>query len=331
MWLFRFSDIIYLYFLKATWVTCGFFVPKNREENFMEVVSSILMQSLILSIMVMGVYISYKILDFPDMSADGSFTLGAAIVAVSLTKGVSPITASIVALIGGLVAGLLTGILNVKIKISNLLSGILVMGILYSFNLRIMGKANIPIFSEKNIFYDFNPLVIMLFIVILIKILIDLFLKTGLGYLLKGVGDNSQMIKSLGIEVGKIKILGLMLSNGLIAFSGGIMAQYQGFSDASMGIGTLILGIASIIIGTSIIKRKSFIKETSMVIMGTIIYQGTIYLAMTLGLTTVDLKMITSLIIIVFLALREIDNKYEEKSWRWIKNVRNSKFIKKLS
>lgn len=117
----------------------------------MEVVSSILMQSLILSIMVMGVYISYKILDFPDMSADGSFTLGVAIVAVLLTKGVSPITASIVALIGGLVAGLLTGILNVKIKISNLLSGILVMGILYSFNLRIMGKANIPIFSEKYI------------------------------------------------------------------------------------------------------------------------------------------------------------------------------------
>lgn len=157
MWLFRFLDIIYLYFLKATWVTCGFFVPKNREENFMEVVSSILVQSLILSIMVMGVYISYKILDFPDMSADGSFTLGAAIVAVLLTKGVSPITASIVALIGGLVAGLLTGILNVKIKISNLLSGILVMGILYSFNLRIMGKANIPIFSEKIYFMILIP------------------------------------------------------------------------------------------------------------------------------------------------------------------------------
>lgn len=134
-----------------------FFVPKNREENFMEVVSSILMQSLILSIMVMGVYISYKILDFPDMSADGSFTLGVAIVAVLLTKGVSPITASIVALIGGLVAGLLTGILNVKIKISNLLSGILVMGILYSFNLRIMGKANIPIFSEKIYFMILIP------------------------------------------------------------------------------------------------------------------------------------------------------------------------------
>ncbi|WP_270474849.1 ABC transporter permease [Clostridium cochlearium] len=297
----------------------------------MEIVTSILIQSLILSIMVLGVYISYKILDFPDMSADGSFTLGAAVVAVLLKKGVSPITASVVALIAGLVAGLLTGILNVKIKISNLLSGILVMGILYSFNLRIMGKANIPIFSDKNIFYNFNPLMIMLFIVILIKVLIDLFLKTGLGYLLKGVGDNPQMIKSLGIEIGKVKILGLMISNGLIAFSGGIMAQYQGFSDASMGIGTLVLGIASIIIGTSIIKSKSFIKETSMVIIGTIIYQVTIYSSMALGLTTVDLKMITSLIIIVFLGAKQIDNKYEKKSWRWIKNVKNSKLIKKLS
>lgn len=297
----------------------------------MEIVTSILIQSLILSIMVLGVYISYKILDFPDMSADGSFTLGAAVVAVLLKKGVSPITASIVALIAGLVAGLLTGLLNVKIKISNLLSGILVMGILYSFNLRIMGKANIPIFSNKNIFYNFNPLMIILFIVILIKILIDLFLKTGLGYLLKGVGDNPQMIKSLGIEIGKVKILGLMISNGLIAFSGGIMAQYQGFSDASMGIGTLVLGIASIIIGTSIIKSKSFIKETSMVVIGTIIYQVTIYLSMALGLTTVDLKMITSLIIIVFLGVKQIDNKYEKKSWRWIKNVKNSKLIKKLS
>lgn len=297
----------------------------------MEIVTSILIQSLILSIMVLGVYISYKILDFPDMSADGSFTLGAAVVAVLLKKGVSPITASVVALIAGLVAGLLTGLLNVKIKISNLLSGILVMGILYSFNLRIMGKANIPIFNDKNIFYNFNPLMIMLFIVILIKVLIDLFLKTGLGYLLKGVGDNPQMIKSLGIEIGKVKILGLMISNGLIAFSGGIMAQYQGFSDASMGIGTLVLGIASIIIGTSIIKSKSFIKETSMVVIGTIIYQVTIYLSMALGLTTVDLKMITSLIIIVFLGVKQIDNKYEKKNWRWIKNVRNSKLIKKLS
>lgn len=297
----------------------------------MEVAAGVLVQSLILSIMVLGVYISYKILDFPDMTADGSFTLGAAIIAIMLKKGASPITASLLALIAGLIAGLLTGILHVKLKISNLLSGILVMGILYSFNLRIMGKANIPIFSEVNIFYNLNPLIIALAFVIVIKVCIDLFLKTGLGYTLKGVGDNPQMIKSLGIEVGGIKILGLMLSNGLISLSGSMMAQYQGFSDISMGIGTLVLGIASIIIGTSIIKKKKFIKDTTLVIIGTLIYQITIYFAMNIGLTPVDLKMITSLVIIVFLAVSGIKNNEERKDRRWIINVKNSKLIKKLS
>lgn len=297
----------------------------------MEVVTGVVVQSLILSIMVLGVYISYKILDFPDMSADGSFALGAAIIAIMLKKGVSPISASMLALLAGVIAGLLTGILHVKLKISNLLSGILVMGILYSLNLRIMGKANIPIFSEKNIFYNLNPLIITFAFVIVIKVFIDLFLKTGLGYTLKGVGDNEQMIKSLGIEVGRIKILGLMISNGLIALSGSMMAQYQGFSDISMGIGTLVLGIASIIIGTSIIKKKKFIKDTTLVIIGTLIYQITIYFAMNIGLTPVDLKMITSLVIIVFLAVSGVKNNEKRKHGRWIVNVKNSKLIKKLS
>ncbi|WMJ81701.1 ABC transporter permease [Clostridium sp. MB40-C1] len=297
----------------------------------MEVATGVLVQSLILSIMVLGVYISYKILDFPDLSADGSFTLGAAIIVMMLKNGVSPIVASLFALLGGAIAGLLTGILHVKLKISNLLSGILVMGILYSLNLKIMGKANIPIFSEKNIFYNLNPLIITFIFVFLVKVLIDIFLKTGLGYTLKGVGDNIQMIKSLGIEVGRIKILGLMISNGLIALSGSMMAQYQGFSDISMGIGTLVLGIASIIVGTSIIKKKTLIKETTLVIIGTLIYQITIYFAMNIGFTPSDLKMITSLVIIIFLAVSEVKNHEEKKYGRWIINAKNSKLIKKLS
>lgn len=297
----------------------------------MEIVTGVLVQSLILSIMVLGVYISYKILDFPDMSADGSFTLGAAVIAVTLKRGASPIEGILFALVAGLIAGLITGVLHVKLKISNLLSGILVMGILYSLNLRIMGKANIPIFSKANIFYGFNPLIITLLFVIIIKVLMDVFLKTGLGYTLKGVGDNPQMIKSLGIEVGRIKILGLMLSNGLIALSGSMMAQYQGFADVSMGIGTLVLGIASIIIGTSIIKKKTFIKESTLVIVGTLIYQVTIYFAMNVGLTPVDLKMITSLVLIIFLAANGIKNNQKRNDWRWIINVKNSKLIKKLS
>jgi len=293
----------------------------------MEIAEGILVQSLILAIMVLGVYISYKILDFPDLSADGSFTLGAAVTVVMLKRGASPI----IAILYALIARLLTGVLNVKLKISNLLSGILVMGILYSLNLRIMGKANVPIFGKENIFNNINPLIIALVFVIIVKVFIDLFLKTGLGYTLKGVGDNPQMIKSLGIEIGRIKILGLMLSNGLIALSGSMMAQYQGFSDVSMGIGTLVLGIASIIIGTSIIKKKSFIKESTTVIIGTIIYQITIYFAMNIGLTPVDLKLITSLVIIVFLAVSGIKNDENMKCGRWILNVKNSKLIKKLS
>ncbi|HHX23407.1 MAG: ABC transporter permease [Tepidanaerobacteraceae bacterium] len=295
----------------------------------MGAIIEVLTQSLILSIMVLGVYISYKILDFPDLSADGSFTLGAAITAVALTNGISPAVGTMAALIAGLLAGLITGILHVKVKISNLLSGILVMGILYSINLRIMGRANIPLFTEASIFSNYNPLMVVFVIVAIFKILMDLFLKTGLGYSLKGVGDNPQMIKSLGIDIGKIKIFGLMLSNGLVAFSGSVMAQFQGFTDISMGIGTLILGIASIIIGTSVIKKGKYFKETTMVIVGTIIYQITIYFAMNTGLMAIDLKMITSVVIIIFMAVSNM-KKGEIKNGGRIKNVKNTKPVQKL-
>ncbi|MDF2880306.1 MAG: transporter, permease protein [Clostridiaceae bacterium] len=297
----------------------------------MEALQGVLVQGFILSIMTLGVYISFKILDFPDMSVDGSFSLGGAIIVVALKFGISPILASLLALISGILAGLLTGILHVKFKISNLLSGILVMGILYSLNLRIMGKANIPIFNSKNIFNDYNPLVIAIVFLLVFKIIIDLFLKTGLGYALKGVGDNPQMIKSLGVDIGKIKILGLMISNGLVAFSGSIMAQYQGFADISMGIGTLILGIASIIVGTSIIKGIKKINSTSSVIIGTLIYQITIYFAMNMGLTPVDLKMVTSFVIIIFLVVGTMKNSESRKIGGVTINVKNAKLIKKLS
>ncbi|MEJ8553895.1 ABC transporter permease [Tepidibacter sp. Z1-5] len=273
----------------------------------MDALVGVITQSLILGVMVLGVYISYKILDFPDMSVDGSFSLGGAIIAVSLKSGLSPITGCLLAIAGGLVAGLLTGILNVKLRISNLLSGILVMGILYSVNLRIMGKANIALFNTNHIFKSgSSSIIISLAIIAVCKILLDLFLKTGLGYTLKAVGDNSQMVQSLGIEVGKIKILGLMISNGLVSFSGCIMAQYQGFSDVSMGMGTLVLGIACVIIGESFISKIFKTKETSIIILGTILYQLVIYIALNAGLTSTDLKLITSFIIILFLSLGDL-------------------------
>lgn len=270
----------------------------------MNVLISVGTQGLILGLMVLGVYISYKLLDFPDMSVDGSFALGGAIIAISLKSGLSPVSGSLLAILAGLGAGLLTGILHVKIKISSLLSGILVMGILYSLNLRIMGRANIPLFNTNHIFKsNLSPIILALILVVLCKILLDQFLKTGLGYTLKAVGDNPQMVSSLGVEVSNIKILGLMLSNALISLSGSIMAQYQGFADVSMGIGTLVLGIASIIIGQTLLRKAKFLKQTSIILVGTIIYQFTIYFAMNLGMAATDLKMVTALVIILFLGI----------------------------
>lgn len=271
---------------------------------------SVVTQSLILAIMAIGVYITFKILDFPDMTADGSYTMGAAISAAALAGGLNPLVGVLLAVVGGALAGMITGLLHIKVKISNLLSGILTMGMLYSINLRIMGKSNIPLFTFPNLFKgDIPPVVIALIFVLIAKILLDLFLKTGLGYTLKGVGDNEQMIKSLGINIGNIKILGLMISNALISLSGALMAQFQGFADVTMGIGTLVLGIASIIIGLTLFKKIRAIKATTAILIGAFIYQFTIYFALNLGMLSTDLKLISSLVIVAFLAVGNLQLK----------------------
>lgn len=276
---------------------------------------SVVTQSLILAIMAIGVYITFKILDFPDMTADGSYTMGAAISAAALAGGLNPLIGVLLAVVGGALAGMVTGLLHIKVKISNLLSGILTMGMLYSINLRIMGKSNIPLFTFPNLFKgNIPPVVIALIFVLIAKILLDLFLKTGLGYTLKGVGDNEQMIKSLGINIGNIKILGLMISNALIALSGALMAQFQGFADVTMGIGTLVLGIASIIIGLTLFKKVRAVKATTAILIGAFIYQFTIYFALNLGMLSTDLKLISSLVIVAFLAVGNLQLKKKAES-----------------
>lgn len=282
---------------------------------------SVITQGLILSIMALGIYITYKILDFPDLSVDGSFALGGAIIAFSLTNNISPIVGTVLAIICGLISGLVTGILHIKFKISNLLSGILVMGMLYSINLGIMRKSNVPLFNFNHLFnMGISPLVLVAIIVLCCKFILDLFLTTGLGYTLKAVGDNPQMVKSLGIDIDIIKILGLMLSNGLVSLSGSLFAQFQGFSDVNLGIGTLVLGIASIIIGMSIFKRFKFIKTTTSILVGTLIYQSTIYFAINLGIIPPNnLKLITSIVIILFLSVGNLNVFANKKSSKILK------------
>ena len=270
----------------------------------MDILINVLEQGLIFAIVSLGVYITYKILDFPDLSVDGTFPLGAAVTAALIVKGVNPFVACFISFIAGCIGGLITGLLHVKLKITNLLSGILVMIALYSINLRIMKKSNIPLFGEKTIFSSsISPLIIIAIFAILSKILLDLFLKTKLGFLLKAVGDNEQLVSSLGVNKDVVKVIGLMISNGLVALAGSLMAQQGGFADVGMGTGTVVIGLAAVIMGESILGRMNFIKASTMAIFGSILYKGAIALALRLGLQSTDLKLITAVIVVIALSL----------------------------
>ena len=263
-------------------------------------------QSFIFAVMVLGVYISYKILDFPDMTVDGSFPLGAAVAAASIVKGVNPVLALILAMAAGAAAGFITGMIHVKLKVTNLLAGIIVMTGLYSINLRIMGKSNIPLFSVKHLFNgNVSAIVVVGVILLIVKLGIDFLLKTKFGFALKALGDNESLIISLGLNEKTLKIYGLMLANSLVALSGAVLAQYQGFADVGMGTGTIITGLASIIIGDALFGKKKAIKISMMVIFGTIIYRTIIALSLKVGMNASDLKLITSALVVIIIFLKE--------------------------
>lgn len=263
-------------------------------------------QSFIFAVMVLGVYISYKILDFPDMTVDGSFPLGAAVAAASIVKGVNPVLALILAMAAGAAAGFITGMIHVKLRVTNLLAGIIVMTGLYSINLRIMGKSNIPLFSVKHLFNgNVSVIIVVAVILIIVKLGIDFLLKTKFGFALKALGDNESLIISLGLNEKTLKIYGLMLANSLVALSGAILAQYQGFADVGMGTGTIITGLASIIIGDALFGKKKVIKISMMVILGTIIYRTIIALSLKVGMNASDLKLITSALVVIIIFLKE--------------------------
>ncbi len=278
----------------------------------------ILGQGLIYAPMVLGVYITYKILDFPDLSVDGTFPLGAAVTAVCLTAGVPPELAIPISMAVGAAAGFITGALHVFLRITNLLSGILTMTGLYSINLMVMGKSNIPLLKESTIFNpnwikDLNLTVtetnlfivaVSLIVVIVIKLLLDLYMKTFAGKSLLAVGVNEQLVKTLSINTGRLKITGLMIANGLTALSGSLMAQYQRFADIGMGPGTVVIGLASVIIGRAIFGKTKFIQGSTSVIFGSIIYKLGIGIAMQLGLPAINMRLMTAVFFVLVVALQ---------------------------
>ena len=281
----------------------------------------ILEEGFIYAIMALGVYITYKILDFPDLSVDSTFPMGAAITASAILAGMNPVLTLFLSFAAGALAGCVTGLIHVKLKVRDLLSGIIVMTALYSINLRIAGgRANVPIFSQQTIFENgfldvripsaLTPytIVIILFLITLVcKVLLDLYLKTRSGYLLRAVGDNEVLVTSLAKDKGLVKIVGLAIANGFAALAGCIYCQQKGFFEISVGTGTMVIGLANVIIGIQLLKRFSFIRSTTAVIVGSIVYKACVSLAithgMTFGLEANDLKLITAVLFLLILVI----------------------------
>ena len=258
-------------------------------------------QGLIFAVLSMGVFITYKILDMPDLSVEGTFPFGAFLFARFVSMGVNPIISTFMAFCFGTLAGLCTATLFTKLKIKPILAGILTMTILYSVNLKTNGKSSVPLFNYNSIFDKGSTLLILIIIALSIKIILDLFLKTETGYLLIATGDNESLVKSLGESSNKYKLLGLMLANGLVALSGALMAQYQGFADMTMGHSIIVVALASIIIGDTIRRNSHILNNTTRAIIGAIIYKLIGGIAIDLGLDPHDLSAVNALIVITFI------------------------------
>lgn len=313
----------------------------------------------IYALMALGVYLSFRILDFPDLTVDGSFVTGASVAAVLIINGVNPVLATVAAFFAGLVAGLITGLLHTKGKINPLLSGILMMIALYSINLRIMGKSNVPLLTEDTLITnirdfwdklgiddainsflstiglgDYAPrtwaiLVVMLLLTLVVKFAIDWFLKTDLGLAIRATGDCETMIRSFSANTDFLKTLGLGLSNGLVALSGGLIAQYSGYSDVGMGIGMIVIGLASVIIGEAIFGSKTIVRATFAVIGGAILYRIIVAMALRVQfLETTDMKLITAVIVIIALIVPKILDSVRERK-RKRKRLKNHILVEK--
>ena len=298
------------------------------------IIFGILEEGLVYAIMALGVYITYKILDFPDLSVDGTFPLGAAVTAAGIANGlpfigtISPVAALFISFAVGALAGCITGLIHVKLKVRDLLSGIIVMTALYSINLRIAGKENLPIFSKETIFSNsflsahvpeaaspFIVTIILFVIVMICKVLLDAYLQTRSGYLLRAVGDNDVLVTSLAKDKGLVKIVGLAIANGFAALAGSVYCQQKGFFEISIGTGTMVIGLANVIIGTQLLKRVGFIRSTTAVIIGSIVYKACVSIALLLNdlhiggldisipVTASDLKLITSVLFLIILVV----------------------------
>lgn len=280
-------------------------------------------QGLLFAIMALGVYLTFRILNFADMTVDGSFALGGALAAKLIIEGTSPVLATLLAMVAGAVAGIFTGVLSTKGKINGLLAGILTMIALYSINLRIMEQANLPLLREETLYTFVKGLevpdlaiagatilsgvgLVFLLLASVVVALIVWFLHTDFGLDLRATGDNPTMIRSFGANTDSTTIMGLGIANAMVAASGALVAQYQGFADVSMGIGMIVIGLASVIVGEVLFGHTTILRAAIAVVLGSVVYRLVIMLALRAGLEASDMKLITAVIVIIALTLPNV-------------------------
>src|SRR5574344_803717 len=276
---------------------------------------------LIFSLVALGVFISFRLLRFPDLTVDGSFPLGGAVCAILISTGTNPWLATLAATAAGAVAGLVTGWLNVKLKIMDLLASILMMIALYSINLRIMGGPNVPLINDPTLFTQLQPEgledywarpLILLAMVIAAKLALDWFFATERGLAIRATGSNARMARAQGIHTGAMVLLGMAISNALVGLAGALFVQTQGGSDISMGIGTIVIGLAAVIVGESILPSRRIVYATLAVIIGAIVYRFFIAAALNsdfIGLKAQDLNLVTALLVTLALVLPRLKRK----------------------
>ena len=295
----------------------------------LDLIISTLTQGFIYAMLSFGIYITYKILDFPDLSVDGSFPLGAAVTAVVLVEGVNPYLTLLAAVAVGAAAGFVTGFIHVRLKVRDLLAGIITMTALFSVNLQIAGS-NLSVARTTDTVFTAAPtmalfgslsliwrkLIVSLIIMLICKILLDLYFKTKNGFLLRAVGDNSALVTTLAKDMGRIKIIGLVISNALVALSGAVVCHEQRSFSAMMGTGQMVFGLAAVIIGTTLFRKMSFVKGTTAVIAGSVIYKACIQIAISLGLPANLLKLITAVLFLVILVLGNLEKGAVKKNVR---------------
>lgn len=276
------------------------------------IIQSAISLGILWGIMSLGVYITFRVLNFADLTVDGSFTLGGAISAVMAARGINPLVAVLVAMIGGMISGLCTGLLNTKLKIPGLLASILTQIALYSINLRIMGSPNIPLLRVPTIFTwladigfptRWISMAVGLIFMCGVIALMYWFFGTEIGSAIRATGDNPHMIRALGVHTDTTIILGLVMGNALVALSGGLVAQQQGYGDIGMGTGAIVIGLAAIIIGEVLFTQRNFMLRLAAVIFGSIVYRIVITLVLRFGLKSTDLKLFTAVLVALALYL----------------------------